>query len=690
MPRPGRPPRSPQSTPVLVSAPVVTLGAAPPASKGLFRLRNALASVLLLSGLCAFFVASHASAGSSAIGTPFSLRRATIRIDPNARVWARPGRPDGSAQAFRPLSTQVEDENGLHLNLVFDPTRLEKGAADAGAVSSTLEADAAKHETLKGIEDPGGCGHGGKCFAEAALPAVVTASVAEQHAHRDEHTEHILGHTSPAHGECWAHFDLGSIEAWDAASEMLCLPNEGWSPGVSDKVEIPGRIKPFYSAFVGASPRGALDIADGTLAKEVDGDALGGWLRCRVTSDSHLPPATAPHTLCDGANVVLDVAALAPTACLPSRSGYKCDGASIHWIFPADSLSARCTRTSHLMQEKFPRDHLRDMFSGWSGVKAINKDAAPASGTTVLVIARERGEHANLFHATSDWLNAYISLSIAGVIDSRTGARTHMGDVQLLLLDEQTGPFEDAIMQPIFSPKHPVLRVSELKKTGKPLLMRRALFVPPGYSSMLLSHVSQEGDCHAATQLLTGFRNFMLGGLGIDAALPPPLSSLKIVRVTLISRRPYSAAGIEHPFVGRQIDNEDAFLAALEAVSGLVVKRVDMAVLSAREQVRIIAEETDVLVGMHGAALTHVLYLPPWAAVLELWPKPLEIWRCFEHLATMSGLVYDRWANTANDAFRVDASGDYTRIDLADVVGRIKAMAEAILANRTALAAPHP
>jgi hypothetical protein len=70
-------------------------------------------------------------------------------------------------------------------------------------------------------------------------------------------------------------------------------------------------------------------------------------------------------------------------------------------------------------------------------------------------------------------------------------------------------------------------------------------------------------------------------------------------------------------------------------------------------------------VGMHGAALTYALYLPPHAGVLELWPKPADMWRCFEHISSLAGLVYERWANAAFPAgYRQDEAGDYTTVDV--------------------------
>lgn len=55
------------------------------------------------------------------------------------------------------------------------------------------------------------------------------------------------------------------------------------------------------------------------------------------------------------------------------------------------------------------------------------------------------------------------------------------------------------------------------------------------------------------------------------------------------------------------------------------------------EQVRI-AAQADVLVGMHGAGLTHTLWTPPWAALVELFH--CGDFRCYRNLAALSGHFY--------------------------------------------------
>jgi protein O-GlcNAc transferase len=301
-----------------------------------------------------------------------------------------------------------------------------------------------------------------------------------------------------------------------------------------------------------------------------------------------------------------------------------------------------------------------DIFGGWQSVSALPRidvtpqteaglpnagaaapvaAAAGASADAVaplsaarytLFVTRELSEHANMFHASTDWLNAFFMLHTAGVVDGLSGSREGMEGVQVVLLDEQKGPFEASFWQRVFSPAFPVLRVSDLRRRGiGRSLIRRALFVPPGYTNFMLSQVGGEADCHGRTHLLQSYRAFVLRGLGLGglvdarAALPPLATAApaaggqgkRPLRVTFVSRRPYSAAGVEHPFMGRQLENEEELLAGLQApeAGDVEVQRVDLALLSVQEQLDVIAR-TDVLVGARSALSCvrgALLLLPP-------------------------------------------------------------------------------
>jgi hypothetical protein len=46
-------------------------------------------------------------------------------------------------------------------------------------------------------------------------------------------------------------------------------------------------------------------------------------------------------------------------------------------------------------------------------------------------------------------------------------------------------------------------------------LFRHAVFVPPGYTSLLFAQLDADADCRARTPLFAGFRRFMLRPFGL-------------------------------------------------------------------------------------------------------------------------------------------------------------------------------
>ena len=179
-------------------------------------------------------------------------------------------------------------------------------------------------------------------------------------------------------------------------------------------------------------------------------------------------------------------------------------------------------------------------------------------------------------------------------------------------------------------PRRLVRRAEELPG---PVVFQRAAFVPPGYTSLLFAHLYEESSCRQATALFRGFREFVLApfGLGAAATVLAPGAPLK---VRLVSRRPSK----KRRRMARQIANEDALLAMLRQVAataaaaeppqGVEVSLLDLSELSLAEQLKMVAS-TDVLIGMHGAALAYSILMAPHAAVVELWPQQDGIWRCY-------------------------------------------------------------
>lgn len=235
--------------------------------------------------------------------------------------------------------------------------------------------------------------------------SIPTASSAVPLALMDPRLPPVGGPAQP--GICWRGFDFGFIQQWTGPQHTKHMCN----------------------------------------ARQ-QGDA---GLTCYSARHSHLSQPAAPHAMCslDGGGW-LDFTRMAPAQCPPSRPGWKCDGQPVYHRFTKGFISSRCEPTpennpvQHLSQ-----DHLRDMFKAFqplgategeapagdawglpSGPLALSPDSGgdqvTASGNgnrngngppIVLAVTRERGEHANLFHATTDFINAFIALHGMGVMD---------------------------------------------------------------------------------------------------------------------------------------------------------------------------------------------------------------------------------------------------------------------------------
>ncbi|XP_044531727.1 EGF domain-specific O-linked N-acetylglucosamine transferase [Gracilinanus agilis] len=104
------------------------------------------------------------------------------------------------------------------------------------------------------------------------------------------------------------------------------------------------------------------------------------------------------------------------------------------------------------------------------------------------------------------------------------------------------------------------------------------------------------------------------------------------IRVTILAR------STEY----RKILNQNELVNALKTVSAFEVQIVDYKYkeIGFLEQLRI-THNTDIFIGMHGAGLTHLLFLPDWAVIFELYNCEDE--RCYLDLARLRGIHYVTW-----------------------------------------------
>ncbi|XP_044267889.1 EGF domain-specific O-linked N-acetylglucosamine transferase [Tribolium madens] len=105
----------------------------------------------------------------------------------------------------------------------------------------------------------------------------------------------------------------------------------------------------------------------------------------------------------------------------------------------------------------------------------------------------------------------------------------------------------------------------------------------------------------------------------------------KKIRITLLTRDTKY----------RRILNEDELVEALAKNRNYEVQKIVYNKQIPFKKQLEITRNSDVLIGVHGAGLTHLLFLPDWAAVFELYN--CEDANCYFDLARLRGLKYVTW-----------------------------------------------
>ena len=157
--------------------------------------------------------------------------------------------------------------------------------------------------------------------------------------------------------------------------------------------------------------------------------------------------------------------------------------------------------------------------------------------------------------------------------------------------------------------------------------------------------------------MVDSFRNYFLTRHGVSLTNDKDCKKLNIL---FIWRRDYVA----HPRnptgkIRRKIKNGIELLQnAQNEFPHYSIKGMQMDKLSMKEQVAIISK-TNILIGMHGAGMSHVLFLPAGSGVIELFPYdtlPSNIH--FKAMSRWRQLTYTSWQNVQqwNDFPEEDSS----------------------------------
>ncbi len=338
-----------------------------------------------------------------------------------------------------------------------------------------------------------------------------------------------------------------------------------------------------------------------------------------------LPKPTRPHAYCMGKNVVVDFSLLLPRACPLFRPNYRCfETTNSYYTFQEGSIRLSCNNlmSKNSLLSLVSQDNMKDEMNGLK-FNAGHEASLAEDGQTLFVV-REVGESANLFHAMSDFFSAFVSLLIYDLDPDL---------VQVVILDEHPKSKLDDWWDLVMSRKRKTRHASEM--LGQKVNFSQAVFPANGYGTLFLADLTSPSPCSQKTQLLSRFVDFAMSRSGFvrNARLCPQDNAN--VKVLLVVRR----LGQGRTSMQRQFKNYKEIHESLSAVKGLNVTLVDFAELSFREQMQSVVEN-DILVSLHGASLTHLLWLPSHGGVLEIWPSKESYWRSYENMCNWLGLKY--------------------------------------------------
>ncbi|GAB6030880.1 hypothetical protein CHUAL_007712 [Chamberlinius hualienensis] len=219
----------------------------------------------------------------------------------------------------------------------------------------------------------------------------------------------------------------------------------------------------------------------------------------------------------------------------------------------------------------------------------------------------------NMYHHFCDFINLYATLHLRGNFND---------DINILIWDLM--PYRSNFKETwqAFT-KLPVLDLQRF--AGKTVCFKQAVFpLLPRMIYGMYYNMPLIGGC-SSSGLFRAFNRHILHKLSIKR------EPNKAVQVTVLSRST----------TYRKILNERNLLEGLKKEKNVIAKVVDLNWNTPfLEQLKII-HNTDILIGMHGAGLTHMLFLPDWAAVFEIYN--CEDGGCYSDLARLRGIAYFTW-----------------------------------------------
>jgi EGF domain-specific O-GlcNAc transferase len=290
------------------------------------------------------------------------------------------------------------------------------------------------------------------------------------------------------------------------------------------------------------------------------------------------------------------------------------------------------------------------LFNGYIRMSAAKETPkrAPAEPRNFSILIKREKSNYNIWHSLMEIFALYMTLDVLRMTPNPATKRPFFSsedfaNSQVLILDDLLdGPFFD--LWTLFA-KQPPIRLQDVSDSTRINLGN--IIVPfPGGANPFWQGDWEPLPCDRS-ELLQTFTRRVLNFYKVDDDLgseDTPLVLTFIDRTTkrrLIDQGPY----IEH------------LRAKFPAVD---IQVVDFAAMTFPEQLKII-RHTDILAGVHGAGLTHAMFLPPHSTIAEILPQGLNH-KGFRNLAKK--LDHKYFSTHAVEHRTNDSKGDWQVDDI--------------------------
>ncbi|KAK6947018.1 Glycosyltransferase 61 [Dillenia turbinata] len=252
-----------------------------------------------------------------------------------------------------------------------------------------------------------------------------------------------------------------------------------------------------------------------------------------------------------------------------------------------------------------------------------------------------RFEYANVFHTVTDWYSAYVSSRVTGLPN-----RPHV-----VFVDGHCTSQLEETWKVLFS------SITYAKNFSEPVCFRHAILSPLGYETALFKGLSENINCEGASahdlwQTPDDHKTARLSEYGemIRAAFGFPVDRHRFAKpvsghnVLFVRREDYLAHPRHHGKIESRLSNEqEVFDSIKNWVSNHLECKINLVNglfghMSLKEQVRTI-QDASVIIGAHGAGLTHIVSATPKAVILEIISSQFRRPH-FQLIAQWKGLEY--------------------------------------------------